>query len=326
VNNQGQVAGIAQTPPSPALWHGFFWTASDGMRDLGTLGGPETFVIGMNNNSQVVGRSFVPNGGSHAFSWSPDTGMLDLGALPGGHWSQATALNDLGMVVGSSETASGARHAFLWTADTGMGDLGTLDGACDLSEGLAVSADGTTVVGYSGIRVVGAGCVPHAFIWTADAGMLELGTLPGGDGGEAEALAINSSGQVVGWNDVADDPPRRHSFIWSPQNGMVDLGTLGRDTQVYPGPLNPLNDSGEVVGNSWTLGDIGPYHGFLWTATNGIADLGTLGGDHSSAVSINGDGLIIGSAQLPNGSWHAVVWSVDNGDGAPRSRLGQRSR
>jgi uncharacterized membrane protein len=41
--------------------------------------------------------------------------MQDLGALPGGTFSEATAINDLGQVAGEASTAT-QLHAFLWTS------------------------------------------------------------------------------------------------------------------------------------------------------------------------------------------------------------------
>src|SRR5207248_8003523 len=50
----------------------------------------------------------------------------------------------------------------------------------------------------------------------------DLGTL---GGARSSALAVNDSGQVVGWATRPDG--KTHAFSWTRTGGMVDLGTLG---------------------------------------------------------------------------------------------------
>jgi probable HAF family extracellular repeat protein len=77
--------------------------------------------------AQVVGRSSLASGQTHAFLWSDSTGMVDLGTL-GGSSSRATSVNNLGHVVGYAYLAGNtAYHAFRWASGT-MTDLGTLGG------------------------------------------------------------------------------------------------------------------------------------------------------------------------------------------------------
>ena len=56
--------------------------------------------------------------------------------------------------------------------------LGDLPGGDSYSIALAVSADGTTVVGRS--RSTASGTDPEAFRWTESTGMVGLGDFPGG--------------------------------------------------------------------------------------------------------------------------------------------------
>ena len=113
----------------------------------------------------------------------------------------------------------------------------------------------------------------------------DLGDLPGGDD-ESFGNAINASGQIAGYGNIAAD---RHGFFWS--NGvMTDLGHLpgGRDYSKARG----INASGQVVGVS----DISGARGFLWS--NGVmTDLGylnVLDTGYSSAYAINDSGQVVG--------------------------------
>ena len=86
-------------------------------------------------------------------------------------------------------------------------DLGTLPG--DLcSSALAINNRG---------QVAGATDL-HAFFWSAETGMVALGTL-GDPSGVSTAYAINDWGQVVGRADAPDG--RFHAFLWSREAGMT---------------------------------------------------------------------------------------------------------
>jgi probable HAF family extracellular repeat protein len=129
--------------------------------------------------------------------------------------------------------------------------------------------------------------------------MVDLGTL---GGTFSQAIAVNASGQVVGFSTTAGG--ETHAFSWTQTGGMVDLGTLG-------GTFNQaiaVNASGQVVGFSTTAG--GDTHAFSWTQTGGMVDLGTLGGTLSRAIAVNASGQVVGfSSTTSTGVFHPVLWN-----------------
>jgi len=105
----------------------------------------------------------------------------------------------------------------------------------------------------------------------------DLGTL-GGD--FSEALAVNDSGQVVGWAPNSRGYPR--AFAW--QNGaMADLGTLGGPSSWACG----ISNSGQVAGYAYTSNP--GYHAFLWQSGSPNCDLRA-----GNASAINESGQVLG--------------------------------
>lgn len=114
INNVGQVVGITSGGV-----RAFLWTATDGIRLLGSFPG-EYFSFGSDINiaGQVVGTARSADG-LRAFHWTAADGMRDLGVLPGGGYSSASAINAASRVVGQSETDQPSlphvRAAFFYT-------------------------------------------------------------------------------------------------------------------------------------------------------------------------------------------------------------------
>jgi probable HAF family extracellular repeat protein len=94
----------------------------------------------------------------------------------------------------------------------GLQDIGVPNHNSDAD---AISADGSAIVGEFEFQVRPFHLY-HAFRWTAEPGMLDLGTL--GDA-QSRALATNSDGSVVGLTS-------NHAFRWTPQTGIQDLNQL----------------------------------------------------------------------------------------------------
>lgn len=189
INNRGEVVGGSR-PASPPIFRAVSF--KDGaVIDLGTLDGPSSFAVRINDLGQVVGRADLASGFSRAFLYE-DGVMKDLGTLPGDTASFASDINDRGQVVARSVSASASR-AFLWQ-DGVMQDLGTLGGNLTEPSGINIRRQ---VVGRA--RTATSGTATRAFLWENGV-MKDLNELiPAGSGWVLlQATAINAAGQIVG--------------------------------------------------------------------------------------------------------------------------------
>ena len=153
VNDAGQVAGYSFLAGNTTI-HAFRYDPTPGgggiMRDLGTLGGDNSYGNAINDAGQVAGDSFIPGGGLRAFRYdgTPGAGgvMRNLGTVSGGTRSDGDGINAAGQVAGTNERGSFGtiKRAFRYDGTPGAGgvmrELGTLGGA--VSYGFGINAAG----------------------------------------------------------------------------------------------------------------------------------------------------------------------------------------
>jgi probable HAF family extracellular repeat protein len=246
INNAGQVIGnypFTSDPEGFITWAHSFVTGPNGVGTTG-LGFQAS---GINDRGTVVGwdypaepfSSIYPavvsqsgtgvNGGYGYGSYTRLLGPFDTGDM-------FLAINNSEQVVGS---ASG--HAVLGFSDTPSGfwtDIGALARGY-YSEAVGINEAGQVIGNSSGNGV------SHAFITNASATELtELGTLGGLSSG---ALAINDTGQVVGWANTENGA--QHAFITGPNGeGMTDLNSLVHLSEgVVLTTAMGINNKGQVI-------------------------------------------------------------------------------
>jgi probable HAF family extracellular repeat protein len=208
----------------------------------------------LNNLGEIVGK----DGGDGAL-W-----RLDAAGTPGAPISLGSFfpsdINDQGLMVGRWYERPGGQAAIAWFDDAGnlhvewLG-LQTTWG----SEATAISDNGAWVAGYFEEYVDDAWYF-EAFVWTAETGMVGLGTLERRDLGSSVATGVNNRGQVVGLSSTGRKNPQA-AFLW--QNGqMVDLNSLIDPGDVYLSGADDINEAGHVVG-FMGIPSVSQMHGFL---------------------------------------------------------------
>jgi len=314
LNNRGSMAG--QSFLSDGALHAFFWRKGT-MTDLGTLGGPDSFVSVANhtvsekdvvagysetsisdpNQENFCNPNFTNNLVCLPFIW--ENGVMTALPTLGGTNGQAFGINNRGQIAGQAEGPNPDPCSpfalevkpVVWRGGQIQQVLPPFGGSAAVANAINDNGD---AVGISG-------CITgnlYAVMWRHGS-PIDLGSLGGAAGNFA--FDINNRGQVIGQSDLPGDT-LHHGFLW--QNGaMADLGNLpGLPTSQAAG----INNQGQIVGFSQDAsGDDDTAVAVLWQ--NGtITDLNTLIPANSSlflmeAVAINDHGQIAGWGRLSNG-------------------------
>lgn len=247
VNNQGEVVGIAETAmkdpacaaPQVLQFEPVIWKKGQVQKLPTVHGDPDGAAFGINDNGQAVGAS----GDCTAFS---------MGTL----------------------TYLQALHALLWQKDTAT-DLGSLGGT---GHGMGILAYNLNnqgrVVGFSDIKD---DKYFHAFLWTNETGMKDLGTLSGDV--MSVALGINDRGDVTGLSLDMDFNPT--AFLW--HNGVLtNLNSLiPAKSPLFLMQACSINSRGEIVGLAVQT-STGDLHAYLATPNKDAEE---------SATSEQGEGV-----------------------------------
>jgi probable HAF family extracellular repeat protein len=274
INNVGQVVG------QNAQKHAFIWSKADGMRDLGTLGGAESFANDVNDSGVVVGWSIDLKGKKKSFKWTKEIGWVNLDAetsLEGA----AEAVNNLGTIVGWRTNGTVTKSA-RWTEGNPQW-LTIFDSETVNHKSLGINEQGVIV----GITLNSSGDLVDSFYYDGTLGTSNFTNIMAPDFNPQ--AGVNNS-QLTAGASV----------------GQADYLTIGPNQLTAIDKLLPtdptsaaygLNDNGLIVGAS---GD----KGFMFDSVNKkVLDINTLPkatssfDSISSLTGINDENALIGTGK-----------------------------
>jgi probable HAF family extracellular repeat protein len=244
------------------------------LRALRTLGGANGRAIAVNGRGQIVGTAesssvdpACPSPQKYQARpviWQGDE-VLELPTVGGDRNGLAYGINDNGEIVGGSGACVAYNpialellqplHALLWEAGRVV-DLGNLGGTGRLQGHFAHTINNHgEVVGWSDIA---GDKGTHAFRWTRNTGMQDLGTLAGD--GHSVGLGINDQGVITGVS-IAPDFSSIRAFVWH-GGAMTDLNQLiPSQSALYLLTACSINARGEIIG--FAADANGDFHGYL---------------------------------------------------------------
>ena len=281
INNVGQVVGGLDVGVHGRK-HAFIWSESEGIRDLGTLGGLESDALDINDKGEVVGTAMDPNGVYNGFLWTAESGMTNLGTF-GGIGCSLCGINNRGQIIGRYRLPGMRNFGFVREADGSVIKLPMLSARSCFPQDIN---DKGQVVGSYIINGKS-----HAFYWDGESG---VNFIAGKVGPSSEALEINKKGQVVGTifepkiNDLV-------GFTWSKEDGLVKMTVSDVESSG-----DNINDSGEIAGIAETKGFMfirAKRYNYLMTNRGSVVNLDkfvTIENKRLYIRDLNEDGWLVG--------------------------------
>ena len=248
-------------------------------------------VKDINNAGQIVGTYFDQDFVKHAVLWDAQ-GAHTL-AVPDGLEVHgiAYAINNHGQIAGYADSFEDSSPGLTWNA-------ATPDTYTKLSADPVVVAipndinDDGVIVGLKGGYQTGEKF--HAFVWSAQTGIVDYGTANPSDAAQnAIWSGINNAGQIVGgWNYT-----RQIYHATRGQLGTPTVVPFNTDTEVIESYADAINASGVAVGYA----DLGAPNGPVAARfeTDGtITEIpgASFDSDAGFASAINDAGVIVGRA------------------------------
>jgi uncharacterized membrane protein len=277
---------------SPARAQGMTYTLID--EDDG-LPAPQIYDLS-DDGSTAVGIDWTFG----AFRYRVFTGILTRipGPPGGGFANQAEGVSRDGNVVVGVGLDAGVWQAFRYSDQDGTEFLGSLAPDSN-SYALAVSNDGSVVVGYSANR---------AFRWTAAGGMIPI---TGGPSGDSWAPDVSGDGSVVVGTAGGSNPV---AFRWTQAQGMQILPPVIGHNRASAFAIS--EDGSAIVGQSFST-TTGTYLAVYWVYDGETFLAHWLspfpGATRCGAENVSGNGKVILGRCLENDWPVPFVWSPPTG-------------
>lgn len=202
----------------------------------------------------------MQSSGGQIFKWDAVNGLSQIGATSNGYPGAGRAVisND-GTKIASTMTNTGTGFNEIsvydianstWTSLGGLVPTGW-DGSVSSTWGL--SYDGNIIVGLGWLTAANA----HAVKWTAQNGMVDLGSMVSGR--SSRASAVNADGTVVvGWQD--EDNGTRSGAKW----------VNGTESYITDSNGNNVGEAGAVSADGNTIIGAGMPNPYVWNSTSGL--------------------------------------------------------
>ncbi len=281
INAHGDITGYAVID-SNSEFHAFLVRAG-AFQDLGLLGYGGTTGIAVNGTDQVALDGETPGVAALLLSGGQTT---TIGNVDGGS-SWVTSVNDSGDVVGGARNGDNQNVGFSWIGGV-FTDLSTVG----MYKTAAIN-DARQIVGTIGYYWTYGGYIhsaAHGCLYSGGV-VTDVGSIIGDPRTDTEALALDASGDVVGYSTAADGS--HHAFLY--RSGTIqDLGTLPGD---YASAI-AINDGGLILGTLSNPYNV-PLGSFLYSGGT-MYDFGSLvtsggtGWTQLIATGLNNAGVVVG--------------------------------
>ncbi|HUQ27988.1 MAG TPA: hypothetical protein VM051_05315 [Usitatibacter sp.] len=179
--------------------------------DIGTLGGPYSTAMAINDKGVIVGVSFVDYDPSRVRGFIYENGAMSAIGTFGGLASRAVDINSHGVVIGYAQDAAGVWHPFILDR-TGMHRMANVPDNATL---FTINDQGVVLGSYPNANNQG----ETQFIWE-DGVLTPLNTLPevkAAGWGSIFVTDMNDRGQISGWGWKVGGDPNGEAFLLSPK-------------------------------------------------------------------------------------------------------------
>ncbi|MBX3359707.1 MAG: hypothetical protein KF745_14905 [Phycisphaeraceae bacterium] len=289
------------TPECPFCggWGAARWVDGQGTSYMGYVAGGNEYIgdpsevhAASHDGSVLVGASTTvteefPDGAVHGFRWTAATGMVDLGEVPFSQQSWATSVSGDGSKVlvhtlqayydNDGELLSTPFETYLWTEENGFEQIPLTGVPTNLvnSQPVAISADGSTVIGIASTQFVTSSYGSFlAYRWTESDGLVLLGARPDLGLPHSRPVAASADGSIIVGTLIASNLGNSTPFIWDEAHGIRVLAEVlaqgGADMSDWVlKQVSGVSADGKTVAG-WGYREVDPEFGLAsdaWIAT-----------------------------------------------------------